>query len=471
MNILDNIKQRFVSTNKAKTGKRELKYRGAGVPFSEVWRLGKNDISMYTYIYYYQQCAPLYTAIQLIADEVADLNPYLFDPVKNEFIKDNPLLKLLHNPNADVTGSEFFEQLTAYFLITGNVFIVAIGNVNRDPLELWVVPPQFVTLSAGGDGYTETIQVNPNTSFSYTFTRKEVDGRFRYYCDDDKEIWHIKEFNPLQGNNNLYGMSKLMPIWYEIEQYIHASAHNLSLLARGARPSGALVSERELSDDEFMRLSEQSDRFNAGAQNAGRLLLLEGGVDFREMSITNKDMDFLELKKNVTYAIYTALKIPLPLISPEHMTLSNMESSKLSLYDNAILPMANRIYYELTNFLMPRYQKNQGLEIAYSPDEITALEPRRAEDISKLKEAGVLTVNELRAKMGYEPLQGGDSLFGTMGETPIAQDNYTADEPVKPYPKSIKEEFIEVMRAQRYPDNSRKYSEEYIEELARKYDI
>jgi HK97 family phage portal protein len=440
----------------------------------QIWSLGKQNISFYNCIYYYQQCAPLFSGIQLISDEVAGIEPYLFDENKNEFIEKHPLLDLLYHPNADSTGSEFMEQMAAFYLITGNCYIVASGTVNRPPLELWVIPPQYVTITAGSDGYAETITVAPNTNTSDTFTRKEVDGRFRYYSSNDKEVWHIKEFNPLQGFNYLYGMSKLTPIWYEIEQYINSSIHNLSLLKRGARSSGALTSERELSDDEFMRLSEQIDRFYAGAQNAGRPLLLESGIDFKEMSVTNKDMDFLELKKNVTYSIYTALKIPLPLISPEHMTMSNYENANLTLYDNAILPLVNRLYHELTVFLMPRYPNSENLCIAYSPDEITALEPRRVTDLKQIKEIGVLTVNEIRAKMGYEPLQGGDTLYGSLSEAPVAQDTYTSDEPKEPYPgasKSIRQEFFEVMRAQRNTDNSKKYSDEYIEELARKYDF
>jgi HK97 family phage portal protein len=472
MSFLSNLKGKFLSNKiNQELNKKSFNY-GCGMSFVDyLFSIGSQNISFYQCIRYYQQCAPLFTAIQMIADEVADIRPYLYSPSKLEFIKKDPLLDLIYNPNADCTGAEFMEQLAAYFLIAGNAYIMATGAVNRAPLELWIIPPQYVTLTAGSDGYTEVIQVNPNTNFAYTFTRKEVDGRFRFYSGDDKEIWHIKEFNPLMSSNNLYGMPKLMPIWYEIEQYINSSAHNLSLLKRGARVSGALVSEVKLDDDEFMRLNEQVDRFYSGSPNAGRVMVLESGMEFREMSVNNKDMDFLELKKNVTNTIYTALKIPLSLINQESSTYNNMGNSQLMLYDNAVLPLVKRLYQELTNFLIPRYPNLRELELAYSPDEITALEPRRTEDLKKLKESAVLTVNELRAKIGYEPVEGGDSLFGSLSEGPIAQDTYTEDEPKQPYPKSIKEEFIEVMKAQRYPDNSRKYSDAYIEEIARKYDI
>lgn len=279
----------------------------------------------------------------------------------------------------------------------------------------------------------------------------------------------MKEFNPLMSFNNLYGMPKIMPIWYEIEQYINSSAHNLSLLRRGARVSGAVTSDMKLDDDEFMRLNEQVDRFYSGSTNAGRVMILESGMQFQEMSLSNKDMDFLELKKNVTNTIYMALKIPLPLVNIEHSTQSNMENSLLSLYDNAVMPLLKRIYFELTNFLMPRYPNLQGLEINYSPDEITALQPRRTQNLLNIRQTGVLTINEIRAIMGYEPLQGGDNLFGALSDGPIAQDEYTADEPKEPSPKYMNSEFYRVMSKQLNPDNTRKYSDEYIRELYRQY--
>jgi HK97 family phage portal protein len=266
-------------------------------------------------------------------------------------------------------------------------------------------------------------------------------------------------------------MSNLTPIFYEIEQYIEASIHNTSLLRRGARVSGALQSDNNLTDEQFMRLQEQVNNFYSGSDNAGRPLLLEAGMNFTEMSMNNKDMDFLELKKNVTYMIYNALKIPLPLISPEHSTLSNMEIAKLNLYDNAILPIARRIYTELSIFLLPRYRKDNELtryRLSYSPGEITALEPRRNDELNKLNELGILTINELRAKIGYEPLEGGDNVLSRFNQTTVATDQYTEDQPERPVPRNQKE-FIESLKKHRNEKGVRIYSDNFIDRLMKRY--
>lgn len=430
-------------------------------------------ISVYESINYYQNCAPVYAAVQMIADEVASIEPYVYNSSNSEFISQSDVLTLLKNPNPCMTGSEFLEQIASYFLIAGNCFIIAHGEVNRPPKELFIVPPYYVTLQPGGDGQLESITVSGDFIYQATFTRKEVDGRYRYYSGTDKEIWFIKEFNPRGNASDLWGMSKLMPIHYEIEQYLQASIHNLSLLLQGGRPSGALEVATDLTDDQFERLKAQTNTQVQGANNAGQLLLLESGITFKEMSMSNKDMDFTELKRSVTYMIYSALKIPLPLISGDFATYSNLEVARLSFYDNAVLPLLNRIYAELTIFLFPRFNMPENMKITYSPDTIIALEPRANEEINKIKDVGVLTINELRKLLGYEPLEGGDVLYGSTSELPVAQDTYTADEPKIPTPKSARietrQDFVAYMRKQRNKFKQQKYSEDYIQQLADQY--
>jgi HK97 family phage portal protein len=430
-------------------------------------------LSVYESINYYQNCAPVYAAVKMIADEVASIEPYIFNNENSEFLTEGDVLTLLKNPNPIMTGNEFLEELASYFLVTGNCFIIAHGEVNRPPKELFIVPPYFVTLQPGADGCIEAITVSGEFMYADTFYRKEIDGKYRYYSGAEKEIWFIKEFNPRGNASDLWGMSKLMPIHYEIEQYMQASVHNLNLLLKGGRPSGALEVATDLTDDQFERLKAQTNTQIQGASNAGQLLLLESGITFKEMSMSNKDMDFTELKRSVTFMIYSALKIPLPLISGDFATYSNLEVARLSFYDNAVLPLLNRLYAELTQFLFPRFNMPAETQLFYSADEIIALEPRANEEINKIKSVGVLTINELRKLLGYEPLVGGDVLYGSSSELPVAEDAYTQDQIGKPTPKSVKvetrEDFVAYMRKQKNKNNKPKYSESYIQQLANQY--
>jgi len=367
---------------------------------------------------YYSDIAPLFTGIDMISSELGSIDIAIKDTTAGEYVFDHPLITLLNNPSAFSSGREFLEQLASFYLITGNVFVVATGPVNRPPLELQVINPSCVQLEAGPDGYLEEVIVTSSTTAnSRRFKRKEVGGRFRYYAGAEAEIWHIKSFNSKVYAGELWGMSPLTPIMNELEQYVESAVHNLSLLKRGTRPSGALKFNDNLTDEQFQRYQQQVDSFYSGGRNAGRLLLLEN-ADFQEMGQSNKDMDFVNLTKSITNTIYSSLRIPLPLINAEFSTYDNLATSKVNFYDNAVLPLLKRLLEELTAFLMFRF-KSDALISSFDPESIEPLEGRRIEKAAKLQAAGILTTNELRNIIGYEPVVGGDTILIDFNKTPL----------------------------------------------------
>lgn len=406
--------------------KREKKSAPVSVPFessfySFLCNAGWQSLSAYQAILYYQQAYPLFNAIDIIAQEMMAIEPMLYNKQKKQFVDQHPLLDLLQKPNCDSTYSEFIYRFVGFYLLTGNNYCIATGEINRPPLELFIVPPQAVTISPGSDGLADNMNVGLFNG-GYVFKRLEDKNRFRFVTYG-QEIYQTKTFNPMNSTAALYGMSRLNSIYYEIEQYLAASIHNLSMLEKGANPSLVLTSDNALTDEQFQRLQEQMNRFYSGARNSGRAMILENGFTPERLTISNKDMDFATLKKDVTLNIFNTLRIPLPLISPDNMTLANMETAKLNLYDNAVLPLASVIFQELTNFLIPRFKNSENLKLTYDEGQIIALEPRRNEQLKIKKEMGVLTINEIRREMGYEDIEGGDIVYIASNHMPLNSSN------------------------------------------------
>ena len=374
---------------------------------------------------YYFSVAPVYTAVEMLSQEASSIQLAVesasVDASTEKFTFEHPALDLLSSPNADATQTEFFRQMCSFYLLTGNVFMVATGPVNRPPLEIQVVNPTTVTLMAGSDGFLDIITVTTSTSTNMVFTRQDVDGRFRYFTQDgNAEIWHIKTFSPRYLAGDLWGMSPLNSIYHELEQYAEASVHNLSLLKRGARPSGALKFNDVMTDQQLQRLQQQADSLHTGGNNAGRLLLLEG-ADFVEMSQSNKDMDFAKLKQDITNTIYNALRIPLPLINSEFSTYDNMSTSTINFYDQAVIPLLQRLLEELSLFLMPRFDKTGKLQLSFDPETVEALTSRAVDQVLKIQATGVLTVNEMRHMLGYDPIEGGDFIYMNSTLVPMGE--------------------------------------------------
>lgn len=445
--------------------------------FDTLSSTGFNQINAWQAIRYYDNIAPIGTAIDIITDELKTIVPKYFTGKKFE---DHPVISLFMHPNADETFQEFFKKYSTFYKITGNTFLMATGAISKPPAELVVLPPQFVSSTTATDGYPLSYQFSLGGSggtFTETFSRIEEKGRFRYVNEDQtRELWHVKNFNA--AANDSFGKPPLLPIYYELEQYLHASVHNLSLLEKGGRLSGALISKGPLTDEQFARAQEQVDKKLAGSKNAGRIMIGEGDMDFKEMSSNNKDMDFRNLKKDDAIAIYNRLRIPLPLISPDHMTMSNYEQARLALYDNAVLPDAQTLYEELTVFLAPRYgwdPEKQG--VTYDESTIQALQLRRNEEVKLRKEISVNEVDEMRSLLGDDPLPGGigkvvlisgnTKELGSEEEEDEQSDDEENPKEDEEEPKVSEKRFKEIVKSQRDRKGLRIYTDEQIETMAK----
>ena len=380
---------------------------------------------------FYQENSVIFAAIDIIAQEFARIAPIVRDVESGEIIPDHPLLALLKKPNPYDTEDSFLSAWARNFLITGNAFLTANGNVKIPPIQLFArLPGDVNVMPSATDGFPEQYEVSSGGTASQVvyhrvalptmqlFTADDIDrfGLFRFYASreagiPDLELLHTRNYNPNIEVSNSIGLSKLSSVFYEGCQLDQGNVHNLSLLRRGARPT-AIISEQDnsaLTDDQMEALKSQFNNYYSGAENAGRPMFLPRGLEFKEFSVSNKDMDYIALRTASSNAIYNAFRVPLALMSTESMTLDNFREAKLFLYDNAVIPLADMLYGELTNFLIPRYGEDPfKVRVTVDMETIPALEPRRLDKVKSMKDLGIFTTNELRQELGREDVDGGD---------------------------------------------------------------
>lgn len=313
--------------------------------------------------------------------------------------KKHPVMDIVRQPNPAQATGEFFQALYHFYQISGNAFIQAVGPKDGAPSELHLLRPDRVSVIAGKNalpaGYRYTVgnQVRD-------FPVDRFTGRSR--------ILHVRSFHPL---NDWYGLSPVEAAAYSIDQHNHSGAWNQALLQNGARPSGALVvrgdsaSGGTLSEDQYARMRQQIDEQFAGAENAGRPLLLEGGLEWKEMSMTPKDMDFVEAKHSSARDIALAFGVPPQLLGiPGDNTYANLQEARLALWEQTVVPMAQRTIDTLNNWLAPMF--GGGMELAVDTDGISALAVRNQAIWDRVERASFLTENEKRAAVGYGPHAG-----------------------------------------------------------------
>ena len=124
-----------------------------------------------------------------------------------------------------------------------------------------------------------------------------------------RAVLHMKLFHPA---NDHYGLSPIEPAASAIDLHNAAARWNKALLDNSARPSGALVyaGASPMTGEQFQRLTSELEASFQGTRNAGRPLLLEGGLDWKAMSLSPRDLDFLEAKHAAAREIALAVGVP-----------------------------------------------------------------------------------------------------------------------------------------------------------------
>ena len=428
---------------------------------------GNDDLADYVAIQMYMDAMPFFNAVDIRARNFASIPIRVWDKKKNEFIDDHPVLALLENPNADMTQLEFLYAYASYFDITGDSYLFAGGRVSNPPLELATLPPQRATFGFGNKfgvlHVPDTITIDTASGGSSTFTATDVNGMIRFYDRDDRELWHTRQFNPLRSSSNFRGMSRAKPVFLEIQQYLSGNNNNWSVLKRGTRLSMAWVNNKglELTEVQWSRMQEEAEKYK-GDQNAGGTPILDG-MDVKTIQQTNRDMEFKDLQEAMLSRISTVYGIPLALLLDKSMTLNNLETSMLQLFDNAVIPLTNYLYAEMTQFILRRYPDSEDLEFRFNEGDITALRVRIIETAERQNKLGVNTIDEIRTLIGDEALAtGGDVVLVPSTMIPVGDDGFTDDNLTRP----TASKFAQLMREVKSVDGVRCYTDAEIDKIA-----
>lgn len=356
----------------------------------------------------YTKNAIVHRAVRLTAESIGALSFVLYDGA-NELTA-HPLLDLMARPNPRQDGASFLESVASHLLLAGNAYVEAV-QIGHDVAgegagaavrELYALRPDRMKVVPGPDGWPQ--------GFEYTVAGSTVRFDQGAASLDSKvpPILHLTLFNPL---DDYYGLSPLEAAACAVDTHNAAAKWNKALLDNAARPSGALVyggpEGSVLSDAQFERLKRELADQYTGSGNAGRPLVLEGGLEWKAMSLSPKDMDFMEAKHSAAREIALAFGVPPMLLAiPGDNTYSNYQEANRVFFRQTVLPLGNRIAQALAQWLQPAFGE---LTLAIDVDRIEALSGDRAALWERVTKAPFLTVNEKRAATGYGAVQGGDT--------------------------------------------------------------
>lgn len=331
----------------------------------------------------------VYQAIEKIGNAIGAVNWKV--KVDGELLDEHPLIDLINDPNPQQTGIEFWKAKVAYLLLSGNAYDERVMNSQRRPQELWTLRPDRMTAKMGqrgmpseyayGSGRQAVFPVNP------------VNG--------DSDIRHTRLFN---GLSDVLGMSPVSAAAKAIDQHNEAMTWIQALLQNAAKPSGALMLEgdQSLSDEAFARLKQEIETSFAGSQNAGRPMLLEGGMKWAAMGLSPHDMDIINTKDSAARDISLAFGVPPLLLNiPGDNTFANYREARLGFYEDTVIPLMRMMVAELNAWLSPYFD---GARLTPDYDSIEAIAEKRWTLWERIDASDEITVNEAREFKGLSPL-------------------------------------------------------------------
>lgn len=369
----------------------------------------------------YEQSSAVSIPVTWIGDAFASINPVLKKDEK--IIRDHPLLELLNNPNPHFTKIAFMENLGKNYLIAGETEVVAIGNVNRPPLQLFPINPSKVNPLQGNNGINQSFLIS-DLLLQGSYQLQTGNKSARYFDGNLKEIKQIRNYS--SRHSSLFrGQSPLLAASAEVRHHIKGNRHNISLLDNGGRISVVFHFEDDLNDDDFAETKRRILQQYSGVFQAGMPIVTAGDkLNIKEMGINNKDMDYAVLHEKAKQAVAQVYKFPLPLLTTDSSTFNNYQLALEALYHNAALPLADCIYGGLQSLLFPRFGLDSSYKLTFDLDDIMALKASRFKELSDRVNLNLESLNEGRELLGREPVTGGDEIRLPVNLVPIGSDPF-----------------------------------------------
>ena len=333
-----------------------------------------------------------FRAVRLIS-EAASALPLVVQDCARRY-ESHPVLELITRPNPAQGRAELFEALYAQLLLSGNAYLELVTDAEGAARELHVLRSDRMNVVPGADGWP--------VAYDYSVGN----AKHRFHAREGRSpVCHIRSFHPQDDH---YGLSPLEAAQRAVDVHNAASNWSKALLDNAARPSGAIVykgpeGQGSMSTEQFERLQAEMEAHHQGARNAGRPMLLEGGLDWKPMGFSPSDMEFQKTKEAAAREIAIAFGVPPMLLGiPGDATYANYQEANRAFYRLTVLPMAMRVTASVAHWLSGFVEGD--VELKPDLDQVPALAVEREQQWRRVGDASFLTDAEKRVLLGLPPL-------------------------------------------------------------------
>lgn len=303
----------------------------------------------------------------------------------------HPALALLASCGFGASGPGLMETLAGQLLLHGNAYVDVATGADGLPAALFALRPERVSVEVDGHGWPA----------AHVYRAGGALRRYPVGPGADGGLLHIRSFHPLDDH---HGAGCLTAAAGAVAVHNAAARWNQALLDNAARPSGALVYQpgdgSTLSPSQYERLRSEMEAAFSGAANAGRPMLLEGGLSWQALSLSPAEMDFAGMREAAARDIALALGVPPLLLGLKgDNTYANYREANVALWRLTLLPLLGRVLAALAAHLGWWWP---GLCLDVNRDAIPALAEDRERLWASVSAADFLEAAEKRRLLGLE---------------------------------------------------------------------
>ncbi len=428
MEILDRFKnagKAFFETKGAKEDAEKMRRIKIYNLFSGI---GSINITPQAACWLFEISDAIFKSVDLICWAFTQINPVLQNKETNEIIKKHEVLELEDHPDPRIVKGALRYELMKSFCLTGEIFPILYGNTKYEPAGIFHYPAWNIDCTPGNDGYiSEIIATNYNVQKTL---KRNLRGK-RYVFQDSMQLTEMQHIYYSLKRNSLRAQSPLEQIIYQVLTKHYGHMHNTSILKNGNRPSG-IISPKEttMSDLQYKAFKQNVKDSLEGPINAGECITAPQPIEYLNLMINTRDMDFALLLSECKVDIYNEFHIPLPLVLKETMTLNNYTKAVEAFFDFSVLPKATFLWENYGQFLLSRFEDGNDLKLVIDERQLGPLRERLFARLKDMTLVECFTEDEKRNSVGVESLEKnkGNVIFRSAGKVPYSgEDVYFSD--------------------------------------------
>jgi HK97 family phage portal protein len=352
-------------------------------------------------------CGWVYACVSAIADEIASIKIRLFQKKGEEVteILEHPAIDIIQRCNEFTTKFDHFWLTTQYLELTGEAPWFITKDNRGQPIKLLLLRPDCIDIIPGTNGQI----IN---GYEYMAGTRKIN-----LAPD--EVVFLRYPDP---NKQFRGRSPLQAVARTVDLEEYAEEYNRKFFYNSARPDGVLSTEQKLGEEQLKKVETKLKQKYQGIGNAHKTLILEKGLKWESMSLSQKDMEFLGQANFARDKILGVFRVPRTVLGiTEDVNRANAEATDYVFAKRTIKPKMERIVQQMNEFLLPLFTGTENMFYDFDNPVEKDVTANVALQSAALQN-GWLTINEVRALDGYDPVDGGDELRIPAFRTPISEE-------------------------------------------------